>query len=112
MPSSSFPDAQLAHFLRCVPNPGVLARLQERVVVWQDGAWREGAAPTRRLTWRPTHRRNEVAAVVYLESSDAEHRLTRDILNSSQPSRYGGGRLGKCYDSGWLQEENEACNRS
>ncbi len=93
-----------------VSNPKVLERaLQERVVVWQDGAWQEGSdgnAPS--YLAAPLIVRDEVAAVVYLESLDAEHRFDEGHL---QLLTAVAGMAAVAWENatilGWLQEENE-----
>jgi Nif-specific regulatory protein len=101
------------------PNPKVLERaMQERVVVWQDGAWQDGAWQDG--TWQggadsnapsylaaPLIVRDEVAAVVYLESVDAEHRFDEGHL---QLLTAVAGMAAVAWENatilGWLQEEN------
>ena len=103
------------------PNPEVLDRaLQERVVVWQDGAWQDGAwkdgaaqdgagadrnAPS--YLAAPLIVRNEVAAVVYLESLDAGNRFDEGHL---QLLTAVAGMAAVAWENatilGWLQEEN------
>ncbi len=101
------------------PNPKVLERaMQERVVVWQDGAWQDGAwqdgawkggadsnAPS--YLAAPLIVRDEVAAVVYLESVDAEHRFDEGHL---QLLTAVAGMAAVAWENatilGWLQEEN------
>jgi Nif-specific regulatory protein len=94
--------------------------LQERVVVWQDGAWQDGAwqdgavaaqdgadrnAPS--YLAAPLIVRNEVAAVVYLESLDAENRFDEGHL---QLLTAVAGMAAVAWENatilGWLQEEN------
>ena len=105
------PDAQpgpLAY--EGVANPQVLERaLKERVVVWQDGAWQEGTdsnAPS--YLAAPLIVRDEVAAVVYLESLDGEHRFDEGHL---QLLTAVAGMAAVAWENatilGWLQEENE-----
>ena len=92
------------------PNPEVLNRaLQERVVVWQDGGWQEGTngnAPS--YLAAPLIVRQEVAAVVYLESVGAEHRFDEGHL---QLLTAVAGMAAVAWENatilGWLQEENE-----
>jgi transcriptional regulator with GAF, ATPase, and Fis domain len=108
------------------PNPEVLDRaLQERVVVWQDGAWLDGAwqdgawqdgvakdsaganrnAPS--YLAAPLIVRNEVAAVVYLESRSLENRFDEGHL---QLLTAVAGMAAVAWENatilGWLQEEN------
>jgi Nif-specific regulatory protein len=93
-----------------IPNPQVLERaLQERVVVWQDGGWQEGAdssAPS--YLAAPLIVRDEVAAVVYLEALDGEHRFDEGHL---QLLTAVAGMAAVAWENatilGWLQEENE-----
>jgi Nif-specific regulatory protein len=92
------------------PNPEVLNRaLQERVVVWQDGGWQEranGNAPS--YLAAPLIVRQEVAAVVYLESVGADHRFDEGHL---QLLTAVAGMAAVAWENatilGWLQEENE-----
>jgi Nif-specific regulatory protein len=91
------------------PNPQVLERaLQERVVVWQEGVWEEGTdryGPS--YLAAPLIVREEVAAVVYLESVDAEHRFDEGHL---QLLTAVAGMAAVAWENatilGWLQEEN------
>ncbi|MGB6946014.1 MAG: sigma 54-interacting transcriptional regulator [Bryobacteraceae bacterium] len=101
------------------PNPKVLERaLQERVVVWQDGAWQDGAWQDGTWQGRPDSNapsylaaplivRDEVAAVVYLESVDGEHRFDEGHL---QLLTAVAGMAAVAWENatilGWLQEEN------
>jgi transcriptional regulator with GAF, ATPase, and Fis domain len=102
------------------PNPQVLDRaLHERVVVWQDGAWEDGAAQegagqggarqnAPSYLAAPLIVRDEVAAVVYLESVGAEHRFDEGHL---QLLTAVAGMAAVAWENatilGWLQEENE-----
>jgi Nif-specific regulatory protein len=86
-------------------NPQVLDRaIQERVVVWQDGG--EEKAPS--YLAAPLIVREEVAAVVYLESAGAEHRFDDGHL---QLITAVAGMAAVAWENatilGWLQEENE-----
>ncbi len=98
-----------AHSIDQPPNPQVLERaLQERVVVWQEGAWQEGTdryGPS--YLAAPLIVREEVAAVVYLESVDAEHRFDEGHL---QLLTAVAGMAAVAWENatilGWLQEEN------
>ncbi len=101
-------------------NQQVLDRaIQERVVVWQDGAWLDGAWEDRTVPGNiergapsylaaPLVVRGEVAAVVYLESVDAEHRFDEGHL---QLLTAVAGMAAVAWENatilGWLQEENE-----
>jgi transcriptional regulator with GAF, ATPase, and Fis domain len=87
------------------PNPPVLERaLRERVVVWQDGADDDGPSSLA----APLIVRDEVAAVVYLESQDGEHRFDEGHL---QLLTAVAGMAAVAWENatilGWLQEENE-----
>jgi transcriptional regulator with GAF, ATPase, and Fis domain len=92
------------------PNRQVLDRaLQERVVVWLDGAWQDGAernAPS--FLAAPLVVRGEVAAVVYLESVGAEPRFDEGHLQLLTAIA---GMAAVAWENatilGWLQEENE-----
>jgi transcriptional regulator with GAF, ATPase, and Fis domain len=92
------------------PNQQVLERtIQERVVVWQDGTWKEGADPTGiSCLAAPLIVRDEVAAVVYLESRDGEYRFDEGHL---QVLTAVAGMAAVAWENatilGWLQEENE-----
>ena len=92
------------------PNPQVLDRaLQERVVVWQDGAWQDGAdSNTPSYLAAPLIVRDEVAAIVYLESMGVEHRFDEGHL---QLLTAVAGMAAVAWENatilGWLQEENE-----
>jgi len=86
------------------PNAEVLDRaLQERVVVWQDGADSNGPS----FLAAPLIVRGEVAAVVYLESVAAEHRFDEGHL---QVLTAVAGMAAVAWENatilGWLQEEN------
>ncbi len=97
------------------PNQQVLERtIQERVVVWQDGSWKEGADPTGiSCLAAPLIVRDEVAAVVYLESRDGEYRFDEGHL---QVLTAVAGMAAVAWENatilGWLQEEMNACNRN
>ncbi len=86
------------------PNPQVLARAcDERVVVWlEDG---DSSGPSALAA--PLIVRGEVAAVVYLESSDAEHRFDEGHLQLLTAIA---GMAAVAWENatilGWLQEEN------
>ncbi len=87
------------------PNPPVLERvLSERVVVWQDGADDNGPSSLA----APLIVRDEVAAVVYLESEDGECRFDEGHL---QLLTAVAGMAAVAWENatilGWLQEENE-----
>src|ERR1700678_2039957 len=90
-------------------NPEVLERaLQERVVVWQEGVWVEGTdryGPS--YLAAPLIVRDEVAAVVYLESGGAEQRFDEGHL---QLLTAVAGMAAVAWENatilGWLQEEN------
>jgi Nif-specific regulatory protein len=87
------------------PNPQVLDRaVQEHVVVWQEAADSNGPS----FLAAPLIVRNEVAAVVYLESVDAEHRFDEGHL---QLLTAVAGMAAVAWENatilGWLQEENE-----
>jgi transcriptional regulator with GAF, ATPase, and Fis domain len=87
------------------PNPQVLDRaLQERVVVWQESGDSNGPS----FLAAPLIVRDEVAAVVYLESVDAEHRFDEGHL---QLLTAVAGMAAVAWENatilGWLQEENE-----
>jgi len=87
------------------PNPQVLDRaLQERVVVWQDGADTNGPS----YLAAPLIVRDEVAAVVYLESVGADQRFDEGHL---QLLTAVAGMAAVAWENatilGWLQEENE-----
>jgi transcriptional regulator with GAF, ATPase, and Fis domain len=92
------------------PNQQVLDRtIQERVVVWQDGTWKEGGDPTGlSCLAAPLIVRDEVAAVVYLESRDGEYRFDEGHL---QVLTAVAGMAAVAWENatilGWLQEENE-----
>jgi transcriptional regulator with GAF, ATPase, and Fis domain len=97
------------------PNAQVLGRaLQERVVVWQDGAWEDRTSPGGSPGNAPSYLaaplivRDEVAAVVYLESVGAEHRFDEGHL---QLLTAVAGMAAVAWENatilGWLQEENE-----
>jgi two-component system, NtrC family, response regulator HydG len=86
-------------------NTGVLERtMGERVVIWQEGADNDGVS----ILAAPLIVREEVAAVVYLESSDAEHRFDEGHL---QLLTAVAGMAAVAWENatilGWLQEENE-----
>ena len=76
----------------------------ERVVIWQEGADNNGVS----ILAAPLIVREEVAAVVYLESSDAEHRFDEGHL---QLLTAVAGMAAVAWENatilGWLQEENE-----
>ncbi len=92
------------------PNRQVLDRaLQERVVVWLDGAWQDGAEPNApSFLAAPLIVRGEVAAVVYLESMGAEPRFDEGHLQLLTAIA---GMAAVAWENatilGWLQEENE-----
>jgi transcriptional regulator with GAF, ATPase, and Fis domain len=102
IPGSNSPDRP--------PNPQVLERaLQERVVVWQEGVWQEGSDPySPSFLAAPLIVRDEVAAIVYLESVNAEHRFDEGHL---QLLTAVAGMAAVAWENatilGWLQEENE-----
>jgi transcriptional regulator with GAF, ATPase, and Fis domain/pSer/pThr/pTyr-binding forkhead associated (FHA) protein len=86
-------------------NAGVLERtMGERIVIWQEGADNDGVS----ILAAPLIVREEVAAVVYLESSDAEHRFDEGHL---QLLTAVAGMAAVAWENatilGWLQEENE-----
>jgi len=88
-----------------VPNPDVLGRaLQERLVIWQEPTDQNGPS----FLAAPLIVRDEVAAVVYLESVDAEHRFDEGHL---QLLTAVAGMAAVAWENatilGWLQEENE-----
>ncbi len=87
------------------PNPSALDRaLRERVVVWEEGA--DLDAPS--YLAAPLIVRGEVAAVVYLESADGEHRFDEGHL---QLLTAVAGMAAVAWENatilGWLQEEND-----
>jgi len=87
------------------PNPQVLARVcDERVVVWLE----DGDHSDISVLAAPLVVRGEVAAVVYLESSDPEHRFDEGHL---QLLTAVAGMAAVAWENatilGWLQEENE-----
>jgi two-component system, NtrC family, response regulator HydG len=87
------------------PNPSVLDRaLRERVVVWEEAA--DFDAPS--YLAAPLIVRGEVAAVVYLESADSEHRFDEGHL---QLLTAVAGMAAVAWENatilGWLQEEND-----
>jgi Nif-specific regulatory protein len=87
------------------PNPQVLDRaLQERVVVWQDADESNGPS----FLAAPLVVRDEVAAVVYLESRDSEQRFDEGHLQLLTAIA---GMAAVAWENatilGWLQEENE-----
>jgi transcriptional regulator with GAF, ATPase, and Fis domain len=92
------------------PNRQVLDRaLEERVVVWLDGAWQDGAEPNApSFLAAPLIVRGEVAAVVYLESMGAEPRFDEGHLQLLTAIA---GMAAVAWENatilGWLQEENE-----
>jgi Nif-specific regulatory protein len=98
-----------AHLANTPLNPQVLERaLQERVVVWQEGVWVEGTdryGPS--YLAAPLIVRDEVAAVVYLESGGAEQRFDEGHL---QLLTAVAGMAAVAWENatilGWLQEEN------
>ncbi len=78
-------------------------------MVWQDGTWKEGADPTGiSCLAAPLIVRDEVAAVVYLESRDGEYRFDEGHL---QVLTAVAGMAAVAWENatilGWLQEENE-----
>ncbi len=86
-------------------NAQVLERaIQERVVVWREGADNNGVS----VVAAPLVVRGEVAAVVYLESVDSEHRFDEGHL---QLLTAVAGMAAVAWENatilGWLQEENE-----
>jgi transcriptional regulator with GAF, ATPase, and Fis domain len=86
-------------------NPQLLERaLQERVVIWQEGANNNGLS----VLAAPLIVRDEVAAVVYLESLDTEHRFDEGHL---QLLTAVAGMAAVAWENatilGWLQEEYE-----
>ena len=88
-----------------VPNPDVLGRaLQERLVIWQEPTDQNGPS----FLAAPLIVRDEVAAVVYLESVNAEHRFDEGHL---QLLTAVAGMAAVAWENatilGWLQEENE-----
>jgi two-component system, NtrC family, response regulator HydG len=88
-----------------VTNPQVLERaIQERVVIWQEGA--DGTGPS--VLAAPLIVRDEVAAVVYLESANTEQRFDEGHL---QLLTAVAGMAAVAWENatilGWLQEENE-----
>ncbi len=87
------------------PNPQVLARAcDERVVVWLEEDERSDVS----VLAAPLVVRGEVAAVVYLESADHEHRFDEGHL---QLLTAVAGMAAVAWENatilGWLQEENE-----
>ncbi len=87
------------------PNPEVLARAcDERVVVWLE----EDELSDVSVLAAPLVVRGEVAAVVYLESADKEHRFDEGHL---QLLTAVAGMAAVAWENatilGWLQEENE-----
>ena len=87
------------------PDPEVLSRaLHDRVVVWQEAAENDGPS----FLAAPLIVRDEVAAVVYLESVDGEHRFDEGHL---QLLTAVAGMAAVAWENatilGWLQEENE-----
>jgi len=87
------------------PNPQVLARAcDELVVVWLEEDERSDVS----VLAAPLVVRGEVAAVVYLESSDHEHRFDEGHL---QLLTAVAGMAAVAWENatilGWLQEENE-----
>jgi transcriptional regulator with GAF, ATPase, and Fis domain len=87
------------------PNPQVLDRAcQERVVVWLEGGDGNGVS----VLAAPLIVRDEVAAVVYLESGDSERRFDEGHL---QLLTAVAGMAAVAWENatilGWLQEENE-----
>jgi len=86
-------------------NPPALERvLRERVVIWQEGADGHSAS----YLAAPLIVRDEVAAVVYLESQMGEHRFDEGHL---QVLTAVAGMSAVAWENatilGWLQEENE-----
>ena len=86
-------------------NAAVLERtIGERVVIWHEGAGNNGLS----ILAAPLIVRDEVAAVVYLESLDAEHRFDEGHL---QLLTAVAGMAAVAWENatilGWLQEENE-----
>jgi transcriptional regulator with GAF, ATPase, and Fis domain len=109
------PGSQTGPLSDEAPNAQVLGRaLQERVVVWQDGAWEDRTSPGGSPGNAPSYLaaplivRDEVAAVVYLESVGAEHRFDEGHL---QLLTAVAGMAAVAWENatilGWLQEENE-----
>src|SRR5580698_778389 len=87
------------------PNPQVLARVgDERVVVWLEDGERSDVS----VLAAPLVVRGEVAAVVYLESANTEHRFDEGHL---QLLTAVAGMAAVAWENatilGWLQEENE-----
>jgi len=87
------------------PNPQVLARARdERVVVWLENGDQSGLSALA----APLVVRGEVAAVVYLESAESEHRFDEGHL---QLLTAVAGMAAVAWENatilGWLQEENE-----
>jgi transcriptional regulator with GAF, ATPase, and Fis domain len=88
------------------PNPQVLARARdERVVVWLENGDQSGGLSALAA---PLVVRGEVAAVVYLESGESEHRFDEGHL---QLLTAVAGIAAVAWENatilGWLQEENE-----
>ncbi len=86
-------------------NTGVLERtMGERIVIWQEGGDSDGVS----ILAAPLIVREEVAAVVYLESLDAEHHFDDGHL---QLLTAVAGMAAVAWENatilGWLQEENE-----
>jgi transcriptional regulator with GAF, ATPase, and Fis domain/pSer/pThr/pTyr-binding forkhead associated (FHA) protein len=86
-------------------NTAVLERtMGERIVIWQEGADNGGVS----ILAAPLIVREEVAAVVYLESLDAEHHFDDGHL---QLLTAVAGMAAVAWENatilGWLQEENE-----
>ena len=97
IPGAQCPDKK-------APNPDVLERtLRERVVIWEDGAERNGPS----YLAAPLIVRNEIAAVVYLESAAGEQRFDEGHL---QVLTAIAGMAAVAWENatilGWLQEEN------
>jgi Nif-specific regulatory protein len=87
------------------PNPQVLTRVcGERVVVWQEPEDQSGLSALA----APLVVRDEVAAVVYLESTGPEHRFDEGHM---QVLTAVAGMAAVAWENatilGWLQEENE-----